>query len=104
MFLPFAVAATVLASPPQTVLARELPKLAFFHVLATSAQPQSSSHLGGSNAEPERTPNERMGGWLGHLAVVRPPQVARRAIPVAQMFITLAPVRGNVGVLAIGSF
>jgi hypothetical protein len=104
MFLSFAVAATVLASPPQTILAKELPKGALFHALALAAPAQPPSHLGGSNAEPDRTPNERMRGWLGQLAVVKPPHSAQRAVPVVQMFLTLAPVGRQVGLLAIGSF
>jgi hypothetical protein len=104
MFLSFAVAATVLASPPQAILAKQVPKGALFQVLAPSAQAQPASHFEVRNAEPERTPNDRMRGWLGHLAVVKPPQVAKRAVPVVQMFITLAPVGRQVGLCAIGSF
>jgi hypothetical protein len=102
MFSWLAVA-TVLASPPQVILARELPKEALSQLLAVTSRTESLS-LGQRAAEVESTADARMGGWLAHLAVVKRQPPAPRAAPAVQMFLTLAPVGGAVGLRAIGSF
>jgi hypothetical protein len=103
MFSWFAMAATVLASPPQAIIARELPKEALSQLLITTSRTESPS-LGHRAAEAEPTADARMRGWLEHLALVKPQPPVPRAPPTVQMFLTLAPVGGAVGLRAIGSF
>jgi hypothetical protein len=103
MFPWFAVAATVLASPPQVIVARELPKEALSQLLIMTSRTESPS-LGHVAAEAEPTADVRMRGWLAQLALVRPQHAVRRAPPTVQMFLTLAPVGRAVGLRAIGSF
>jgi hypothetical protein len=106
MFLSFAVAATVLGSPPQMALASELPKGALFLVLASKASMELAPHPRRAADESKPTLGEQVRGWLDHLAVVRPPHLARKGRQEVQMFITPAPVGGHVGpgLLAIGYF
>jgi hypothetical protein len=99
----FAVAATVLASPPQAIIARELPRETLSQLLAVTSRAESPS-LGHRVAEAEPTADARMKDWLAHLAVVRSQPPLRRAQPTMQMFLTLAPVGRAVGLRAIGSF
>jgi CubicO group peptidase (beta-lactamase class C family) len=98
----FAVAAT-LASPPQAVIASELPKVAISQLLTLTSGTESPS-LGHRVAEAEPTADARMRDWLAHLAVVRSQPPVRLAQPTMQMFLTLAPVGRAVGLRAIGSF
>jgi hypothetical protein len=99
----FAVAATVFASPPQAIVVRELSKEVLFQRLAITSRIESLS-LGRQAAEAEPTADARLRSWLAQLAVVKPQPPVPRAQPTVQMFLTLAPVGGAVGLRAIGSF
>jgi hypothetical protein len=103
MFSWLALAGTLFASPPQAIVIREHPKEALFQRLAMTRRPESASP-GHRVAEAEPTTNARIRGWLAHFAVVRPQPPVRRAAPTVQMFVTLGPVGGTVGLCAIGSF
>lgn len=103
MLFSLAVAATVLASPPPLAVASQLPKGAVFLVIGpgdtsgAAAQPSPS-------APAESPPTAFLGGFLGQFAVVKPHRSGRDAPPSLQMFLLIAPMRGQVGVHAIGSF
>jgi hypothetical protein len=103
MLLPLAVAATVLASPPPLAVASQLPKGAVFLVLpAEEVSAVSPAPPPGAAREPR--PEAFLGGLLGQFAVVKPHRSAPGAPPGLQMFVLVAPMKGQVGVHAVGSF
>jgi hypothetical protein len=103
MLLPLALAATVLASPPPVAMVAQLPKAALFQVSGTS---DTSASQGFPGLSAPAAADER--GWMGrlldHLAVVKPHQQGRAQPPTLQMFVLVAPMKGQVGVHAVGSF
>src|SRR5689334_261757 len=103
MLVALTVAATVLASPPPLAAASQLPKGAVFLVLpageVTSGLPRSTA---ATPAVPE--PGPFLGGLLDHLAVVKPHRSSPGVPPGPQLFVLIAPMKGQVGVHAVGSF
>jgi hypothetical protein len=103
MLVSFAVAAAVLSSSTPLTLVQQLPKGAFFQVIAPAEAPARTT-LPSAPPTPEAPPAEFLRGWLGQLAVVKPHRSAHDAPPSMQMFVLVAPVKGVVGVHAVGSF
>jgi hypothetical protein len=103
MFSWLALAGTLFVSPTQAIVVREHPNEAVFQRLAMTRRTVSPSP-GHRVAEVEAMTNARIRGWLAHFAVVRPKSPVRPAPPTVQMFLTLAPVGGTVGLCALGSF
>ncbi len=98
-----AVAATVLASPPPLAVATQLPKGAVFLAIAPG-EPHVPASLSARAGAVESPPGEFLGGFLAQFAVVKPHRSGRDAPPSLQMFLVIAPMKGQVGVHAIGSF
>ena len=103
MLVCLAVAATVLASPPPLEVATQLPKGAVFLAIAPGVSHVPAS-LSARAAPVESPPAEFLGGLLAQFAVVKPHRSVRDAPPSLQMFLVIAPMKGQVGVHAIGSF
>lgn len=103
MLVALAVAATVLASPPALATASQLPKGAVLLVLRSEdsprALPRAPAAAGG-----EPRPEAFLGGLLERFAVVKPHRRGPDAPPSLQMFVLVAPMKGQVGVHAVGSF
>ena len=100
MLVALTVAATVLASPPPLEVASQLPKGAVFLVLpAGESLPHPSISTPGVSE-----PGPFLGGLLDHLAVVKPHRSSPGAPPGPQLFVLIAPMKGQVGVHAVGSF
>jgi len=103
MLLSLAVVISVLGSPFPGTTEMQPPKPALFHVYGpdeaagTPRLPTVSAPLGA---------DER--GWMGrlvdHLAVVKPHQAGTAQPSTLQMFVLVAPMKGQVGVQAFGSF
>jgi hypothetical protein len=103
MLVAFTVAATVLASPPPLEVASQLPKGAVFLVLPAGDAPSALPHPSISTSVVSE-PGPFLGGLLDHLAVVKPHRPGRGAPPGPQLFVLIAPMKGQVGVHAVGSF
>ena len=103
MLVSFAVAAAVLSSSPPLTLVQQLPKGAFFQVIALAEAPARAA-LPSSPTPREPPPAEFLRGWLDQLAVVKPHRPGHDAPPSLQMFVLVAPVKGVVGLHAVGSF
>jgi hypothetical protein len=103
MLVALTVAATVLASPPPLAVASQVPKGAVF--LALPAERATSTLVRSSVSTPAvPEPGPFLGGLLDHLAVVKPHRSDRGAPPGPQLFVLIAPMKGQVGVHAVGSF
>jgi len=103
MLVCLAVAATVLASPFPEAVASQLPKGAVFLVIdsnepAGARSGRSESHT----AEPSA--GAFLGGFLDQFAVVKPHRSRQDQPPTLQMFVLIAPMKGQVGVHVVGSF
>ena len=103
MLVSLAVAAAVLASPRPMPVASALPKGAVFLVLGAE---ESTAMLPPPTAAAAAEPGPAgfLGGWLGQLAVVKPHRSHPGAPPSLQLFVLVAPMKGQVGVHAVGSF
>ncbi len=103
MLVCLAVAATVLASPPPMVMASQLPKGAVFLVIGPGDTPAAPA-LPSPSARVESRPGAFLWGFLDQFAVVKPHRSGRDEPPTLQMFVLVAPMKGQVGVHAVGSF
>ncbi|HVP61369.1 MAG TPA: hypothetical protein VMT11_12455 [Myxococcaceae bacterium] len=103
MLFSLAVAAMVLASPPPLVVASQLPKGAVLLIVGL-AESADAAPRPPPSAPVESPPGAFLGGLLGQLAVVKPHRSGHDAPPSLQMFLLIAPMKGRVGVHAIGSF
>ena len=103
MLVALTVAATVLASPPPLQVASQLPKGAVFHVLPSGQAPSTLPHRSLSTAVVSE-PGPFLGGLLDHLSVVKPHRSSPAATPGPTLFVLIAPMKGQVGVHAVGSF
>jgi len=103
MLVALAVAATVLASPAPPTSAVSPPKGAVFLVLDGAAPAAGLARVSPS-APPARRPEAFLGGLLDRFAVVKPHRTGPDAAPGLQMFVLVAPMNGQVGVQAVGSF
>ena len=103
MLVVLAVAATVLASPAPPAPDVTPPKGAVFLVLdAENAKPGLARVS--PSADPAPRPEEFLGGVLAQFAVVKPHRPGPGEAPGLQMFVVVAPMKGQVGVHAVGSF
>src|SRR5262245_51285620 len=103
MLACLALAATVLASPPPLETASQLPKGAVCRVLGRvdqAANPTLPRHP--PVAEPG--PQPFLWGWVDQLAVVKPHRGGPTTPRTLQMFLLVAPMKGQVGVHALGTF
>ena len=103
MLVSLAVAATVLASPFPGPGASPLPKGAVFQVIDLDEGPAAASGRPASRAEVSPT-DTVLGGFLGQFAVVKPHRSRKDDAPTLQMFVLVAPMKGQVGVHVVGSF
>ena len=103
MLLPLAVAATVLASPAPPAASNPPPKGAVFLVIDAEG---SAAGLARSPARtaPAPRPDALLGGLLDRFAVVKPHRRGPDAAAGLQLFVLVAPIKGQVGVQAVGSF
>jgi hypothetical protein len=103
MLVCLAVAATMLASPLPSSSASQLPKGAVFLVIDSD---EGSAARTGSSARPSAEPpaGAFLGGFLDQFAVVKPHRSGQGHPPTLQMFVLVAPMKGQVGVHAVGSF
>lgn len=103
MLVPLAVAATVLASPAPPLSSTAPPKGAVLLVIdaagpgARLASPPAGP---GSAARPDAF----LGGLLDRFAVVKPHRTGPDAAAGLHLFVLVAPVKGLVGVQAVGRF
>ena len=97
------VAATVLASPAPPTPSAAPAKVAVFLVL-DSEDPAAGLARVSPAAGPPPRPEAILRGLLEQRAVVRPHRTGRDAPPGLQMFVLVAPMKGQVGVHAVGSF
>ena len=97
------VAATVLASPAPPGTPASPPKGAVFLVL-DSEHPAAGLARGSLDPDATQRPDAFLGGLLAQFAVVRPHRRGPDATPGLQMFLLVAPMKGQVGVHAVGSF
>jgi hypothetical protein len=103
MLVPLAVAATVLASPPPLATASQLPKGAVLLVLPSEdSRPALPRAPVAADGEPR--PEAFLRGLVDQFAVVKPHRRGPDAPPSLQMFVLVAPMKGQVGVHAVGSF
>ena len=103
MLASLAVAATVLASPAPLSVASQLPKGAVLLVLEAQVPSTLLPHAPVA-ADTEPRPGAFLGGLLDRFAVVKPHRSGPDAPPSLQMFVLVAPMKGQVGVHAVGSF
>ena len=103
MLFALTVAATVLASPAPPAPSAPPPKGAVFLVL-DSEQPAAGLARGSPGPDATQRPEAFLRGLLGQFAVVRPHRPGPDATPGVQMFLLVAPMKGQVGVHAVGSF
>ena len=103
MLVALAVAATVLASPAPPAASAAPPKGAVFLVI--DAQ-ESAAGLARAPASPDTAPRPDafLGGVLAQFAVVKPHRAGPDGPPGLQLFVLVAPMKGQVGVHAVGSF
>jgi hypothetical protein len=97
------VAATVLASPAPPVPSPAPPKGAVFLVL-DSEDPAAGLARVSPGADATPRPEAFLRGLLAQFAVVKPHRTGPAASPGLQMFVLVAPMKGQVGVHAVGSF
>ena len=97
------VAATVLASPAPPTPSAAPAKVAVFLVL-DSEDPAAGLARVSPGADPTPRPEAFLGGLLAQFAVVKPHHPGRDTSPGLQMFVLVAPMKGQVGVHAVGSF
>jgi len=97
------VAATVLASPAPPTPSAAPAKVAVFLVL-DSEDPAAGLARVSPAAGPTPRPEAFLRGLLEQLAVVRPHRTGRDASPGLRLFVLVAPMKGQVGVHAVGSF
>jgi len=97
------VAATVLASPAPSGSWASPPKGAVFLVL-DAGDPAAGLARGSPATTPTPRPEEFLGGLLAQFAVVKPHRSGPAASPGLQMFVLVAPMNGQVGIHAVGSF
>jgi len=97
------VAATVLASPAPPGTPASPPKGAVFLVL-DSEQPAAGLARGSPDPDATQRPEAFLGGLLAQFAVVKPHRSGPTAAPGLQMFVLVAPMNGQVGIHAVGSF
>ena len=103
MLFALTVAATVLASPARPADEHHPPKGAVFLVLTPGETAPTLAHASPSEGGvPGAGPF--LGGLLDHLAVVKPHRSFRGGPPGPQLFVLVAPMKGQVGVHAVGSF
>ena len=103
MLALLAVAATVLASPSPSGPLASPPKGAVFLVLDVedpAAGLARASPAAGATPRPEAF----LWGVLAQFAVVKPHRSSPTAAPGLQLFVLVAPMNGQVGVHAVGSF
>src|SRR5215472_12428195 len=101
MLVSLAVAATVLGSPFPGPAASSLPKGAVFQVIDSDEAPAAAP--GRSSARVEASPGGAfLGGFLDQFAVVKPHRSRRDDAPTLQMFVLVAPMKGQVGVYVVG--
>ena len=103
MLLPLAVAATVLASPAPPSPSTPPPKGAVFLVIDADGSAVGLARPPARSA-PTPRPDALLGGLLDRFAVVKPHRTGPDAPPGLQMFVLVAPMNGQVGVQAVGSF
>jgi hypothetical protein len=103
MLVALAVAATVLASPSPAGPANLLPKGAVF-LVSSSEEPAIAVPRTSATASTSLRPEAFLGGLLAQFAVVKPHRTGPAASPGLQMFVLVAPMKGQVGVHAVGSF
>lgn len=103
MLVCLAVAATVLASPPPMAMASQLPKGALFQVFEPGDAP-AAPPLPSPSRPVDPGAGAFLGGWLDQFAVVKPHHPGRARPPTLQMFVLIAPMKGQLGVHAVGSF
>jgi len=103
MLVALAVAATVLASPAPAAGATPPPKGAVFLVLDAEESPARLARAPASAGIAQR-PEAFLGGLLAQLAVVKPHRSRPDAPASLQLFVLLAPMKGQVGVHSVGSF
>ena len=103
MLVALAVAATVLASPAPPAPSVSPPKGAVFLILDAEIAKSDLAHVSPS-ADAAPRPEEFLGGLLAQFAVVRPHRPGPGESPGLQMFVLVAPMKGQVGVHAVGSF
>jgi hypothetical protein len=103
MLVCLAVVATVFASPLPDVSTSRLPKGAVFLLIDSTDAATAASRR--SPSSPVESPaGAFLGGFLDQFAVVKPHRSSRDAVPTLQMFVLIAPMRGQVGIHAVGSF
>lgn len=103
MLLPLAVAATVLASPAPPSPSTPPPKGAVFLVIDADGSAAGLARPPARSA-PTPRPDALLGGLLDRFAVVKPHRAGPAAAPGLQLFVLVAPMKGQVGVQAVGSF
>jgi hypothetical protein len=103
MLVPLAVAATVLASPAPLATASQLPKGAVLLVLRFEDPPPALPRAP-DTTDGEPRPDTFLRGLVDRFAVVKPHRRGPDAPPSLQMFVLVTPMKGQVGVHAVGSF
>jgi hypothetical protein len=103
MLVFLAVAATVLASPLPGSAPSQLPKGAVFQVIDSDETPAAASGRPASRVE-ESPSGAFLGGFLGQFAVVKPHRSRKEDAPTLQMFVLVAPMKGQMGIHVVGSF
>ena len=103
MLVLLTVAATVLASPAPPMPSAPPAKVAVFLVLDPE-DPAAGLARGSPGAAPTPRPEAFLWGLLDQFAVVKPHRSGPHASPSLQMFVLVAPMKGQVGVHAVGSF
>ena len=103
MLVALTVAATVLASPAPPAQSVSPPKGAVLLVLETGDAAAGLARVSPSRDAAPR-PEEFLGGLLAQFAVVKPHRTGPGESPGLKMFVLVAPMKGQVGVHAVGSF
>ena len=103
MLVLLTVAATVLASPAPPTPSEPPAKVAVFLVLDPE-DPAAGLARVSRGADPTPRPEAFLRGLLDHLAVVKPHRTGPKTSPGLQLFVLVAPMNGQVGVRAVGSF
>jgi hypothetical protein len=103
MLFSLAVAATVLASPAPPASSISPPKGAVLLVLDAESPAAGLARVS-PGAAPAPRPEAFLGGLLDRFAVVKPHRTGPAAAPGLQMFVLVAPMNGQVGIHAVGSF
>lgn len=103
MLVLLTVAATVFASPAPPTPSAPPAKVAVFLALDREDPAAGLARVPPSGPVTPR-PEEFLGGLLAQFAVVRPHRSGRDVPPGLKMFVLVAPMKGQVGVHAVGSF